>query len=87
MVHVRGNMTLCVILRIAAAAGRRVECQSRCGLRACRARYRGINTDRSQVTQFRRFEADTGSSEVQVAQLSARVVQLTTHLQVPPHAC
>ena len=49
--------------------------------RACRARYRGINTDRSKVQQFRRAEADTGSSEVQIAQISARVTQLTTHLQ------
>mmetsp|Transcript_16687 Transcript_16687/g.49901 ORF Transcript_16687/g.49901 Transcript_16687/m.49901 type:complete len:138 (+) Transcript_16687:117-530(+) len=45
------------------------------------ARYRGVNTDRSQVAQFRRSAADTGSPEVQVAQLSARVIQLTSHLQ------
>lgn len=45
------------------------------------ARYRGINTDRSKVAQFRRAEADTGSSEVQIAQLTARVAQLTAHLQ------
>ena len=48
---------------------------------ACRARYRGINTDKSKVAQFQRAEADTGSSEVQIAQLTARVAQLTSHLQ------
>ena len=34
------------------------------------------------MAQFRRFDEDTGSSEVQVAQLTARVTQLTSHLQV-----
>ena len=48
---------------------------------ACRARYRGINTDKSKVAQFQRAEGDTGSSEVQIAQLTARVAQLTSHLQ------
>ncbi len=48
----------------------------------CRARYRGINTDKSRVAQFKRAESDTGSSEVQIAQLTARVQQLTAHLQV-----
>ena len=47
----------------------------------CRARYRGINTDKSKVVQFQRTESDSGSSEVQIAQLTARVAQLTSHLQ------
>jgi ribosomal protein S15 len=46
-----------------------------------RARYRGINTDKSKVAQFKRDDVDTGSSEVQIAQLTARVQQLTAHLQ------
>ena len=33
------------------------------------------------MDQFRRADADTGSSEVQIAQLTARVAQLTAHLQ------
>ena len=32
--------------------------------------------------EFKRDEKDTGSPEFQVARLSARVVQLTSHLQV-----
>eukprot|EP00884_Botryococcus_braunii_P008156 jgi/Botrbrau1/17341/Bobra.0015s0087.2 len=45
------------------------------------SRYRGIGTDRSKVAQFQRSENDVGSTEVQIAQLTARVEQLTTHLQ------
>ncbi|KAK9828650.1 hypothetical protein WJX72_001317 [[Myrmecia] bisecta] len=45
------------------------------------ARYRGKGTDLSALGQFKRAENDTGSAEVQVAQLSARVLQLTSHLQ------
>lgn len=33
------------------------------------------------VEQFRRHESDTGSPEVQVALLTARIQQLTGHLQ------
>lgn len=46
-----------------------------------RSRYKGVGTDKSKVAQFKNNEADTGSPEVQIAQLSARVLQLTTHLQ------
>ena len=46
----------------------------------CRARYRGQGTDLSKVA-FKRHEKDCGSSELQVAALSARVTQLTSHLQ------
>jgi ribosomal protein S15 len=46
-----------------------------------RAKYRGIGTDQSKVAQFQRAEADTGSTEVQIARISARVEQLTGHLQ------
>lgn len=35
-----------------------------------------------KVPQFKRHEKDVGSPEVQVAQLSARVTQLTAHLKV-----
>jgi ribosomal protein S15 len=49
--------------------------------RARRARFRGYNTDLSKVAQFKRDAGDVGSTEVQVAQLTARVSQLTTHLQ------
>ncbi|KAK9831505.1 hypothetical protein WJX81_003689 [Elliptochloris bilobata] len=48
---------------------------------AIQARFRGYNTDLSKVPQFKRSEVDTGSTEVQVAQLTARVQQLTAHLQ------
>ena len=47
----------------------------------CRARYRGQGTDLSKVPAFKRHEKDCGSSELQVAALSARVTQLTSHLQ------
>lgn len=46
-----------------------------------RCRYRGQGTDRSKVPEYKRHTSDTGSSEVQIAQLSARVIQLTGHLQ------
>jgi len=41
--------------------------------RARRARFRGYNTDLSKVAQFKRDAGDVGSTEVQVAQLTARV--------------
>lgn len=47
----------------------------------CSARYRGKGTDVSKVAQFKRHEADTGSAEVQISRLTARVAQLTAHLQ------
>ena len=34
------------------------------------------------IEKFRKSEADTGSSEVQIALLSARISQLTEHLRV-----
>ncbi|CAL8463454.1 g2988 [Coccomyxa elongata] len=45
------------------------------------ARYRGKGTDLSKVDQFKRHEADVGSTEIQIARLTARVNQLTGHLQ------
>ena len=42
--------------------------------------YKGRGTDLSGVDAFRRHEGDTGSSEFQIARLSARVTQLTAHL-------
>ena len=44
-------------------------------------RYRGKGTDMSRVSAFERHANDTGSPEAQIARLSARVTQLTTHLQ------
>lgn len=41
-----------------------------------------MNTEKSQVGQFKRHDSDCGSMEVQVAQLQARVTQLTEHLKV-----
>lgn len=46
-----------------------------------RARYRGTGTDLSKVPAFKRHEEDCGSTEVQIARLSARVTQLTAHLK------
>ena len=37
------------------------------------------------IGQFKRGEKDTGSPEVQVALLSARVADLTEHMKVHPH--
>ncbi|KAI3437626.1 hypothetical protein D9Q98_000078 [Chlorella vulgaris] len=48
---------------------------------AVSARYRGHGTDLAKVPQFERHGKDSGSPEVQVARLSARVLQLTEHLQ------
>ena len=36
------------------------------------------------VDKFQRFAGDTGSSEVQVALLTARINQLTEHMKVHP---
>ncbi len=48
---------------------------------SCSARYRGHGTDLSKVPQFQRHEGDSGSPEVQIARMSARVLQLTAHLE------
>lgn len=48
----------------------------------CSARYRGEGTDLSKVPAFERHGSDSGSPEVQIARLSARVQQLTQHLEV-----
>ncbi|KAL4428833.1 hypothetical protein ABPG77_005271 [Micractinium sp. CCAP 211/92] len=48
---------------------------------AVSARYRGHGTDLSKVPQFTRHASDSGSPEVQIARLSARVQQLTVHLE------
>ncbi|PRW20815.1 30S ribosomal S15 [Chlorella sorokiniana] len=47
---------------------------------AVSARYRGEGTDLSKVPAFERHGSDSGSPEVQIARLSARVQQLTEHL-------
>lgn len=46
------------------------------------ARYRGKGTDLSKVAAFQKNEADTGSTAGQIARLSARVEQLSEHLNV-----
>jgi small subunit ribosomal protein S15 len=46
----------------------------------CSARYRGHGTDLAKVPQFQRHGKDSGSPEVQIARMSARVLQLTEHL-------
>lgn len=45
------------------------------------ARYRGVGTDLSKIPLVIRSPADVGSTEAQVARLSARVIQLTAHLK------
>ena len=45
------------------------------------ARYRGQGTDLSRIPQYKRHDTDTGSPEVQIARLTARVTQLTEHLK------
>ena len=47
----------------------------------CSARYRGKGTDLAKVDAFKKHDSDSGSAEVQVARMSARVLQLTAHLQ------
>mmetsp|Transcript_7395 Transcript_7395/g.26037 ORF Transcript_7395/g.26037 Transcript_7395/m.26037 type:complete len:139 (-) Transcript_7395:156-572(-) len=42
----------------------------------------GRPTHIESTTEFRRHETDTGSAEVQIASLSARVTQLTEHLAI-----
>ncbi len=37
------------------------------------------------ITNFKRNEGDSGSTEVQVALLTARIKELTTHMSVNPH--
>lgn len=39
----------------------------------------------SVITEFRRYEKDSGSTEVQVAVLTERINQLTTHLASNQH--
>jgi small subunit ribosomal protein S15 len=38
------------------------------------------NIDLSKLPTYQRTETDTGSSEVQIARLTARIEQLSTHL-------
>ncbi|CAK0738860.1 hypothetical protein CVIRNUC_001103 [Coccomyxa viridis] len=53
----------------------------RCASLSIQSRYRGTGTDLSKVPAFKRHEEDCGSTEVQIARLSARVLQLTSHLK------
>lgn len=54
---------------------------SRCQVVAVESRYKGKNTDMSKAGQFKRHSQDTGSSEYQVSVLTARISQLSTHMQ------
>lgn len=48
---------------------------------ACSNSYKNKeNIDLSKVENYKRTESDTGSTEVQIARLSARIEQLTLHL-------
>lgn len=45
-----------------------------------------LSTEKQKIVdQFRRAPSDTGSPEVQVALLSARIVQLTQHFGIHRH--
>lgn len=48
---------------------------------AVSAKYRGKGTDLSKVEAYKQSTNDSGSAEYQIARLSARVLQLTAHLQ------
>ncbi len=43
------------------------------------------NKKQALITDFARFEGDTGSPEVQIALLTERIVQLTDHLRTHKH--
>ncbi|CAL5223845.1 g6428 [Coccomyxa viridis] len=63
------------------AAPQHILAASRRAPLCIQARYRGTGTDLSKVPPFKRHEQDCGSTEVQVARISARVTQLTSHLK------
>lgn len=46
------------------------------------SRYRGKGADMSKLPQFQMHETDVGSAQYQIARLTARIAQLTKHLQV-----
>lgn len=49
---------------------------------SCSASYKNKeNVDLSKVANFARSESDVGSTEVQIARLSARVEQISAHLK------
>ncbi|GFR51034.1 hypothetical protein Agub_g13362 [Astrephomene gubernaculifera] len=58
----------------------RVAAPSRARLVVCNSFKNLENIDLSKVPAYQRHAADTGSSEVQVARLSARIAQLSKHL-------
>jgi small subunit ribosomal protein S15 len=48
----------------------------------CSNSYKNLeNIDLSKVANWAKHENDTGSSEYQIARLTARIEQLSTHLQ------
>lgn len=57
-------------------------CTVRCRtVQTVSARYRGYGADMSRVPEFKTHGTDCGSPQYQIARLSARVQQLTKHLQ------
>jgi ribosomal protein S15 len=51
------------------------------GYHVCSARYRGYNTNLTRVPDFKLHETDTGSAPVQIARITARIQQLSGHLE------
>ncbi|KXZ52261.1 hypothetical protein GPECTOR_10g892 [Gonium pectorale] len=58
----------------------RVAAPCRVRLTVCNSFKNGENINLSKVPGYQRTEQDTGSSEVQVARLSARIAQISKHL-------
>jgi len=50
-------------------------------LQVCAAYKNKENIDLSKVPAFKRDDADSGSTEVQIARLSARVEQISMHMR------
>eukprot|EP00879_Flechtneria_rotunda_P002925 GHRR01003142.1.p3 GENE.GHRR01003142.1~~GHRR01003142.1.p3 ORF type:complete len:111 (+),score=34.18 GHRR01003142.1:152-484(+) len=64
--------------RAAVSQAPRVE---RASLQVCASYRNKENIDLSKVTNFTKHEKDAGSTEVQIARLTARVEQISTHLK------
>ncbi|EFJ53126.1 hypothetical protein VOLCADRAFT_72391 [Volvox carteri f. nagariensis] len=58
----------------------RVAAPTRVRLAVCNSFKNKENIDLSKVEGFKRHDADAGSTEVQVARLTARIVQISKHL-------
>ncbi|GIL77744.1 hypothetical protein Vretifemale_7242, partial [Volvox reticuliferus] len=58
----------------------RVAAPSRVCLTVCNSFKNKENIDLSKIATFKRHDGDAGSTEVQVARLTARIVQISKHL-------